>query len=390
MKSLSKLLLSICAVLTIGLSGAEAKEVLLGVELPLTGSLARVGNSTLEGITVGVEIFNKRNPNNKVKLVTVDDESSPAKAIAAVEKLAAQGVVAVTGGYGTNLIGPASDAANKAGIVYMTSGGVGNELTARGLKNFFRTNGTAGYSKAMTGLFSDMGIKSLSIIYSTKESTSELAKEIQKIMTQKKVKISMHSYDPAMTDFKPILNKVKLQDRSEAIAMVGYENDYVGIIRAAKVLQPPTVKAVVGAWSLATSKMATDFPDLMPNIYGTAMLPHPAGFKTPEGKEFADTYKKLYKKDPDYLGQFGYVQAQVLCEAIKRADSKGTLAKGGLAAEVRKTNINTLIGPVSFDETGDNPKFVQRMGQHQPGKIEIVWPKDHVTNKMNFPGVPWK
>src|SRR6185369_12964748 len=279
------------ALLTVGLlgfSGVEAKEYQLGVELPLTGALARVGNSTLEGITVGVDIFNRHNPNHKIKLVTIDDESSPAKAVAAVEKLAAQGVVAITGGYGTNLIGPASDAANKAGLPYMTSGAVGNELTSRGLKNFFRTNGTAGYSKAMVGLFADMKVKSVSIIYSNKESTAELAQNVSKALSAMKVKVTMHSFDPAITDFKPILNKVKLQDRSEAVAMMGYENDYVGILRAAKVLQPPTVKAIAGVWSLATPKMAADFPDLMPNVYGTAMLPYPAGFKSAEGKEFAE------------------------------------------------------------------------------------------------------
>jgi branched-chain amino acid transport system substrate-binding protein len=390
MKSGIRALLAMVFVLTSGLSVVEAKEFLLGVELPLTGSLARVGNSTLEGITVGVEVFNQRNPNNKIKIVTIDDESSPAKAIAAVEKLASQGAVAITGGYGSNLIGPASDAANKAGLVYMTTGGVANELTARGLKNFFRLNGTEGYTRSMVGLFSDMGIKSLSIIYSTKEATAELAQNVSKAMTALKVKVTMHSFDPASTDFKPIINKVKLQDRSEAIAMIGYENDYVGILRAAKVLQPPTVKAIAGVWSLATPKMAADFPDLMPNVYGTAMLPYPTGFNTPEGKEFAEVYKKLFKKEPDYLGQFGYVQAQVLCDSIKRAAEKGTIGKGGVAAELRKTDRNTLIGQVDFDDNGDNPKFQQRMGQHQNGKVVIVWPKDHANGKMNFPAVPWK
>lgn len=390
MKSIIRPILALLLLLAPGLSAAEAKEFLLGAELPLTGSLARVGNGTLEGITVGVEIFNKHNPRHKVKLITVDDESSPAKAVAAVEKLASQGVTAITGGYGSNIIGPASDAANKAGLVYMTSGGVGNELTARGLRNFFRTNGSAGYSKAMAGLFTDMGIKSVSIVYSTKEATWELANDVSKMMRARKVKVAMHPFDPTVTDFKPIINKVKLQDRSEAIAMIGYENDYVGIIRAAKVLRPATVKAMVGVWSLATPKMISDFPDLMPNVYGTAMLPYPAGFKTAEGKEFADTYKRLYRKEPDYLGQFGYVQAQILCEAIKRADEKGTLAKGGLADEVRKTRLNTLIGQVAFDKNGDNPLFQQRMGQHQNGRIVIVWPKESATGRMNFPAVPWK
>ena len=372
----------------LGLSAAHAEEVLVGVELPLTGTLARVGSGMQEGIMVAADVFNKANSKHQIKLITVDDESAPAKAIAAVEKLASQGVVAINGGYGSNNIAPASDAANKLGLVYVTSGGVDESLVNSGRKNFFRINNTAGYQKAMVGLLSDMHVKSVSIVYSTKEATAGLAADLRKSLTEKGVTVTGHAFDPAITDFKPIINKIKLQDKSEVIAMVGYENDYVGILRAARVLKP-NIKAMVGAWSLATPKMAADFPDLMPNVYGTAVLPFPAEFKTAEGKSFSETYRKLYKKEPDYLGQFGYVQSMLLFEAIARAADKGTLKKNGVAEEMRKTDRETLIGRVQFGSNGDNQNFVHHMGQHQGDKVVIVWPKEAATGKINFPGVPW-
>ncbi|MES2118832.1 MAG: ABC transporter substrate-binding protein [Pseudomonadota bacterium] len=367
---------------------ARAEEFLVGVELPLTGSLARVGNGMQEGVAVAAEVFNKTNGKHKIKLTTVDDESAPAKAIAAVEKLASQGVVAITGGYGSNNISPASDAANKLNLVYMTSGGVDDSLVNSGRKNFFRINNTAGYEKAVLGLLSDVGAKSVSIIYSTKEATSDLAASVTKALGARGVKVNGHSFDPAITDFKPIVNKIKLQDKSDVILMVGYENDYVGILRAARVLKPG-VKAMVGVWSLATPKMAAEFPDLMPNVYGTALLPFPATFETADGKAFADGYRQLYKKEPDYLGQFGYVQSMLLFEAIARAADKGTVKKGGIAEELRKTDRDTLIGRVQFGANGDNPNFVHRMGQHQDKKIVIVWPKEQATGKPVYPGLPW-
>ena len=367
---------------------AYAEEFAVGVEVPQSGALARVGTGMLEGITVATDVFNRKNGKHKIKLITIDDESSPAKAVAAVEKLASQGVVAIDGGYGSNNIGPASDAANKAGLVYITSGGVDEALTQRGFKTFFRINNTAGYSKAMLGLLADMGAKNVSVVYLTKEATSDLAKDVEKALTAKAVKVTMHPFDPSITDFKPIVNKIKLQDKPDVIAMVGYENDYVGILRAAKVLKPD-VKAMVGVWSLATTKMAEDFPDLMNDVYGTALLPFPAEFTTPDGRDFADTYKKLYGKEPDYLGQFGYVQSQLLFEAIVRAFDAGTLKSGGVAAELRKTNRDTLIGRVQFDDKGDNPNFSHRMGQHQGKQVVIVWPKEYANGKMVYPGVPW-
>lgn len=389
MKQASQAMLTVLFVLTVGLSGVDAKEFLVGVELPLTGPLARVGKANFEGITVGVRMFNQKHPRHTIKLISMDDESSPAKAIAAVEKLASQGVLAITGGYGSHLVGPASSTAEKAGIAYLTSGGAASELTTRGLKYFFRTNNTEGYAKGMVGLVSDLGVKSVSMVYSTKDATSDLAGRVNKALGAKGIKVTMHSFDPAITDFKPIINKIKIQDRSELIAMFGYENDYVGIIRAAKVLKPATVKAIVGGWSLATSKMAADFPDLMPNVYGGAMLSYPVDFRNAEGKAFAEEFRKLYKKDPEYMALYGYIQAQILCEAIKRADEKGILVRGGLVEEVRKTNRDTLIGRLTFDETGDTPNYLQKMGQHQNGKIVIVWPREHANGKKNFPAVPW-
>jgi len=388
MKTKTMVAIFAMSVLVLSASMTYAKDFLVGVEAPLTGTLARVGSGTNEGIMVAAEIFNKNNPKHKIKLVTIDNESSPAKAIAAVEKLVGQGAVAITGGYGSNIIGPASDAANKAGIVYITSGGTGKELTARGLKNFFRTTNTEGYNRVVKSLLTNWGVKTVSIIYSTKEGTADLAKDANKDLGAKGIKITMHPFDPGINDFKPIINKVKLQDRPDAIFMIGYENDYVGIIRAAKVLKP-NVKAMVGVWSLATPKMAVDFPDLMPNIYGTALIPDPPEFKTAEGKEFAQTFKKMFKKDLDYLGELGYVQAMLLFEAIKRADEKGTLAKGKLADELRKTDKETLMGRVVFDGKGDNTAYEQRMGQHQKGKVVIVWPKEYANGKMNYPAVPW-
>ena len=387
MKSLYKKI-ALAAMLSAAFGSAGAEEFLVGAELPLTGALARVGAGMQEGVMVAAEVFNKSNGKHKIKIITVDDESAPAKALAAVEKLASQGVVAITGGYGSNNIAPASDAANKLNLVYITSGGVDDSLVTSGRKNFFRINNTAGYEKAVLGLISDVGAKSVSIIYSTKEATSDLALSIQKALAAKGIKAEAHSFDPAITDFKPIINKIKLQDKSELVLMSGYENDYVGILRAARVLKPG-VKAMVGVWSLATPKMAAEFPDLMPNVFGTALLPFPATFETPDGKAFSETYKQLYKKEPDYLGQFGYVQSMLLFEAIARAADKGTVKKGGVAEEMRKTDRDTLIGHVQFSANGDNPNFVHRMGQHQDKKIVIVWPKASATGKIAYPAVPW-
>lgn len=386
--------LSKLAVLTAALGAAftagtaVAEEFIVGSHMPLTGAIARSGQGFHEGVQAAVEIFNKTNGKHTIKLSTIDDESAPAKAVSAVEKLAADKVSAIIGGYGSNIIGPASDAANRHNITYITAGGVNDDLTKRGYKTFFRINNTRGYELALETLLQEMKAKKVSIIYSTKEATTDLAKGMEHRLKAKGIDSVLHAFDPAITDFKPIVNKIKLQDRPDVILMSGYENDYVGIIRAAKVLKP-NVKSMVGVWSLATAKMGKDFSDLMPGVIGTALLPFPVEYRTPEGKQFAEAYKSLFNKEVDYLAQFGYVKSMLLFEAIARAADKGTLKNGGLSEELRKTNRETLIGKVTFDANGDNPNFQHRMGQHQGGKISIVSPSYQATAPLQYPAVPW-
>lgn len=388
MKSILTSLLVLLSAITLNVAVVDAKEFLIGVDIPMTGSIARVGNETLEGIKTGVEAFNRKNPKHTIKLSVIDNESQPAKAVAAVEKLVSQGVVAIDGGYGTNLIGPASTAANKAGVVYVTSGGVGKGLTDRGYKTFFRLTNMSGYTKAFTGFFTDRGIKSVSIIASSLQSCDELGKDVAASLRAKGVKVTVHNFEPSNSDFKPIVNKIKSIDRPDAIFMSAMENDYVGILRAANVLKP-NVKAIVGTWGLATGKMAKEFSPLVQNTFGSTLIPFPVEFTTKEGKEFAKLFKSMHKKEPDYLAQLGYVQTLILCEAIVNAYEKGSLDKQGLIAELHKFNRDTLIGRVTFDQDGDNNNYVLQIAQHQKGRIPVVWPKDFANARMNYPAVPY-
>ncbi len=367
---------------------ARADEILVGAHMPLTGSLARSGQAFDEGMRVAIQMFNARSDKHKIRLQVIDDESTPAKAVSAVEKLVSDGAVAVIGGYGSNIIGPASDASNRLKTTYITAGAVSDELTARGLKTFFRINNNAGYQRGMGALLETLKPASVSILASTKEAPALLAKGLQKDLSAKGVKVTVHEFDPAITDFKPVINKVKLQDKSDILVMSAYENDYVGIIRAAKVLKPP-VKLIVGAWSLATPKMYSEFPDLMNNVVGTSFLPFPVEMKDEEGKRFAEAYKKTYNKEVEYLSTLSFVETTILAEAIARAADAGTLKSGGLPDAMRQTERETLLGPVQFDATGDNPRFSVAMGQHRAGKIVLVSPAAAATGEIVFPGLPW-
>lgn len=381
--------LTVLCVITASAVSAAPQEIRVGSVISLTGNNARGGTGMHEGMQVAVEVFNERQPEYAIRLLTVDDESAPSKAIAAVAQLSSQRVVAITGGATSDLVAPAAAAADKVSMVYITSGGTSEEFVNQGYRKFFRINNTHGYVNAMTGLFTDMGIQNMSVVYSTQKSTYELARDVKQTMEAKGVTVHMHPFDPAIRDFKPVVNKVKLLDQPELINVLGYENDYVGFLRAARILQPD-VKAIVGVWQIANAKMAHEFPDLVRNISGTEMLPYPVEFSDAEGQAFEHRFKEKFNKSPDYLNEYGYVQSMLLFEAIARAADKEILdTPNGLADEMRNTDRQTLIGRVKFEDNGDNPYFMPNIGQHQEGRVVLVWPDQAATGEMNLPGVPW-
>lgn len=370
-------------------NSASAHDYKVGTHMALTGSLARVGNSMWQGIQIAADLFNlAEKGKNTVELSVIDDESSPAKAVAAVEQLGPK-VDAFVGGFGSNLVGPASETSDRLGKVYVTGGAVAKGIVERGLKGFFRVNNNEGYAKAIDQFAAQIGVKSMSILYSTKDATADVAKQVEGLVNQRHVKVTMHAFEANVTDFKPTINKIKLQDRPDMILMSGYENDYVGILRAAQILKPD-VKMFVGTFGLATEQMNRDFHDVVQNVAGTAVLSYPPIFTTADGKNFSEAFKTKFGNFPDYNAVYGYVAAQVLFTALGKDGMGEKVGQPGvLSAEVRKTDMETLLGHVSFNEKGDNPSFVQRIAQHQGNNLVLVSPLNAATGKAVVPGRPW-
>lgn len=379
---------TLAAALGFSFIAAAQADILVGLESPITGAYAHAGQDEQHGVEAAVALYNKNTKGEKIKLITIDDESEPAKAIAAVEKLGSEKVVAIVSGYGSNLTGPASKAADKLGIPLVSGGATSNNLAKQGLKTFFQILNNDGYKKALAGIYKQLGPKTVSVLYSTKESTTNLAEELKQELEGSGVTLKMHAFDSSTSDYKPLINKIKLQDKPDLIQMMAYENDYVAILKAARILKPK-VDGVMGIWSLLTPEMLKEHGDIMQGVFGTATLGVPATFTTDDGKAFYQQFNEQFKRVPGYIDVYGYVAGKVLLDAIGRAEAAGGVTPASVTAELRKTDAETLLGRVKFDQTGFNPEFTQRIGQVQGDRIEIVWPANAATAKPLYPKTPW-
>ena len=104
---------------------AVAQTIKLGAVVPLTGRYAAGGAQNKAGYEIAVEQINAAGgvsvggKKMQLELSMLDDESDPTKTVARLETLAAQGIVAYLGGFGSDLHAAAASIAEKNKIPYL-------------------------------------------------------------------------------------------------------------------------------------------------------------------------------------------------------------------------------------------------------------------------------
>ncbi len=381
----------IAVVLGVGLAfPASAVEFVLGEHMALTGRYAKGGQSFHEGIAIAVKEFNRRKTGHTAKLITIDDQSDPAKAVAAVEELVSKGVFTFVGGYGSNVVGPASEVVIRAGGVYVTAGGTSRQLTERGYNRFFRLTSAEGYAEPWISFLKEAKVKKTSILALKREATQLIARDMAERLRKGGIEVVVHDFDAGVEDFKPILNLVKLRDRSDAVVMSGYETDDLALMRAAQVVRPD-VKVIGGVIGWAYDEYVEKQGPLFRNTIGNGILSSPPLFDSEEGKRFLESYRETYNRVPDFAALWNYDLVIMTIDAMVKAQSAGRLDGETIAKFLRndrkpRSALSTII---QFDEKGNNETFSYRLVQHVEKGLQVVWPPENATGKLTLPARSW-
>ncbi|HZW36738.1 MAG TPA: amino acid ABC transporter substrate-binding protein [Candidatus Deferrimicrobiaceae bacterium] len=369
-----------------------APPIKLGAHAPQTGSLAKHGAEQIKGIRLAVEEFEKQHK-VKVDLLVYDDESNPPKAVAAVEKLAGVDKVnGIVGGYGSNLVGPASEASERYDTPYLTTGAVDTKLSAKKFRNFFRLNNMPGYAIAQSGTIRDLfKAKKVAILYNSLAATTEIAGVVKDQLVKDGVSVPVfEKFEKGTTNYKPILLKVK-DAGCDVLLVEGYFPDYVGTIKDAKILNLP-VKAYVGAWGIGTPEFTRELGPMSEYVYGTSiweMGTAPKAAKQEEAQMVA-AYKAKFKEEPSYIAMLGYLSGKYMLEAIyKGGDKTGSYNAEKTRQVLRAMDTMSPLGRVAFDEKGDPKHFSAVLFQTQKGSQVVVYPQARAQGSIVYPAVPW-
>ncbi len=337
---------------------AYAKEVKIGVVLPLTGNIAAFGQTSKAGLDIAAAQNNKLSNGDTVKLVVVDDRGDKVEAATAVKRLLDKDKVSVILGEVASSNSMAmAPVAEKAKTPMLTHASTNPRVT-KGKKYVTRACFIDPFQGAVMAKYAlNQGLKTAVVVTDAKQDYSVgLSKAFKKAYTAGGGKILktilINSGDK---DFNAQVAALK-QANPAIVAFTGYYPEAALMLKQARDMGVKT--PFIGA-------DGTGFPQLV-KIAGKAAEGfmytdhfNEAAVSSPEAKAYVAAYHKKYNKPADSMGALaadGYgmiIQAMNNCiKAGKASDDKECINKN-----LRNTKgYKGITGVITIDKDGNAVK----------------------------------
>ena len=344
--------------------------VKLGHVGPLTGGIAHLGKDNENGARLAVDEANAKGlkldgKTVKLELVAEDDQADPKVGTTVAQKLVDAKVAGVVGHLNSGVTIPASSIYNQAGIPMISGSATNPQLTEQGFKVVFRVVGRDDQQGPAIAsyLAAEVKPKTVAVVDDATASGEGLANEVEKTLKAAGVKVLPREKGTDKTaDFKAILTKIKGK-KPDAVFYGGMDATGGPLLKQGRELG---IKAVFafgdGACTDKMKELAGDAAEGL--LCSQAGLPVQAA-----NKKFLDAYRAKFKIEPILYAPFTYDAANLLIEAMKKANSPDP-AK--YLPELAKISYDGASGKIEFDAKGDRKDAEMTIFTMKGGKIEPI------------------
>jgi branched-chain amino acid transport system substrate-binding protein len=345
-------------------------EIKIGHVGPLTGGIAHLGKDNENGARLAIEQANEAKIQIDGKpatfvLVAEDDQADPKVGTTVAQKLVDAKVAGVVGHLNSGTSIPASDIYNKGGIPVISGSATNPKLTEQGFKGQFRVVARDDQQGPAVAnyLASNKKPKLVAVIDDATAYGEGLANEVEKSLKAANIKVlPREKGTDKTTDWKAVLTKLKGRN-PDAVFYGGMDATGGPMLKQAREL---AIKAVFsfgdGACTEEMNKLAGPAADGL--LCSQAGIPPLAA-----DKKFLDAYKKKYNVDPIIYAPFTYDAANLLIEAMKKANSADP-AK--YLPELTKIDFTGATGKIAFDQKGDRKDAEITIFTMKGGKLDPI------------------
>ncbi len=386
--------LFLALLLTLAWAGqVQAKDIVLGVPLPLTGAQAKFGEIIKKSYEIAQEEINAKGgvKGDKLVLNFEDSQGKPEISRSIVEKLIDVDKQPVVFAEYTSACAKAVAAvAEERKTPYLVVASAADEITQQNYKYVFRLNpSNAYYASGLLGFMAGVvKPKSIAILYESSDFGTSGAEEMAKSAEKAGMKVLLkEKYEKGAVDFKPILSKVKAA-RPDVIYMVSYVMDAALLMRQIKELRIDAGLFAGGAAGFAIPEFVGNAKDAAEYVVTATLWSPQVPF--PGAKEYFEKYKSKYGAEPSYHGALAYSSLYVVADALSRSKS---MKQDDIRDALKATDMMTAFGPAKFqDKDGyQNQNFMETLVlQVIDGKHQTIWPEKYAGAKYVFPIPKWR
>ncbi len=363
---------------------AQAKQVNIGVIMPLSGANAQFGINSRNGIELVADEINaaggiKALGGAKINLIVADATSTPTTAGTVAQRMISQNeVTAILGAFASSLTIAISEVTERRDIPLLTMS-FADQITGRGFKNIFQVVAKASalgkaqldYTVAIAQA-AGTKIDKIAIMYEDTAYGTAQAGGLRAAAKAANIELVMDdAYPLGITDTTPLINKLRASG-AQAVFPVSYLNDSLLLIRTMR-QQRITIPAIGGA----AGYVIPDFEKGLGEFAEGVLSISPANYDLDTG--LTDRFRKRFGYFMVHEALEHAVALDVLVQAIEKAKSAKaedvTMALRGAKFTGGWTNAMTG-GAVQFDSTGLNTASIPVMVQWRKKELVTVWPKE--------------
>lgn len=358
MKSSKFLVSALTLALALGVAGCGKKEdaggdvIKIGSVSPLTGPQTHIGKDNENGARLAVDEINAKGlelggRKVKMELLGEDDQAEPKTATIVAQKLVDAGVVAVIGHLNSGTTIPASKIYHDAGIPQISPSATAVAYTAQGYKTAYRVMANDAQQGKALGQFavSKMAAKKIAIIDDRTAYGQGLADEFEKAARAAGGEVVAREFtNDRATDFSAILTSIK--GKTPDLIFFGGMDPQGGPMAKQMKSLGLTAKLLGGDGLQNVNFVKLAGSDAEGVVASSPGLPIDS---MPGGPDFRKRFEAKYGVIQVYA-PYAYDAVYALVDAMKRANSA---EPAKVLAELPKTDLQGVTGPVKFDAKGD-------------------------------------
>jgi branched-chain amino acid transport system substrate-binding protein len=384
----------------VGTAKAQAKTLVFGGSVPLSGRAAETGLNVHAGYQTAVKFVNEQGgveiggTKYRLELKMFDDASDPSRATTLIQKQIDEGTNFFLGSFGSNIVLPTAAITERARRPMVQAGGGSDQIFTQGHKYIF-------------GLFPRAAKQFISSVEFLK-GLSPKPQTASVILTNDA--FSRTSADGAIADLKAA--GFEVLDRFTLPEQVSDASSVLNTVRS----RTPDVLICTthdqDSLLIARQMVATDtnvkllYQGLGPQLatYREALGKYANGVVTQiywderlnfkdeyfgTAAKFATYYKANNPRPIAYHTAAGASCIVAYLHAMKQAKSiEPRPVRDALSA----IDVETAYGRIKFTKDGDGDPVLlgARIGQVQKGNIEVVFPAEGGTAKPAYPTPAWK